>query len=270
MTSLGAMSVVTLLMGPQAQQLATHLSTPEEQPLTLDVRAELPSRQLQEIHPSWVAQEIGQLPTALRTAAYASLPSQVRSRTGARLAEKPATTQPASCITPLLLSYLWGRLRTSAYVPEYRLPDSPLRQLLTLTKAQLVQYIDLLSLWELAPELQQLIDRSHWDKVRSLLTPQQESYLDAALRMKGPVKPTRLLPLVDQPERFKRALHERGLMLLASAFGASEGAIVWHLSRRLDTGRGQYLEAAYSKQAGAAHNPKMIQALLAVMNQVLK
>jgi hypothetical protein len=261
-------SLVTLLMTSEAERLVAHLGE-TTMAVTGDPRADLPSRALQEVHPSWIAQQLEKLPPAVQAAAFASLPSAVRSRTASLLTTKPAPSNINPSVMSVFLTYLWMQVRSPSYVPVSMLPDSPLRRLLTLNKTQLVRYIDLVAMWDLVPEMQRVIDKSLWAKVQALLTPEQQRYLAIAMRMQSTGQSHNLLALAAHPDRFKRALHERGLARLASIFGAKDGPILWHLTRRLDTGRGRYLEAAYEKLAGkASSSPRVIDQMLALITQV--
>jgi hypothetical protein len=233
------------------------------------IRDELPSQQLLQIHHSWIAEEIGRLPAPLQGVSCASLPDAVRDKTRALL-PKVTAGKPSPAIAPLLQTELWNRLRSPAYRPSWQLPESPLRKLLTLSKAQLVRYVDLLALWELAPELQKLIDKEKLQQVRGLLSAEQQGYLETALRMQAAPSAIKkpILQLIDQADRFRRALHEKGLARLASAFKAADSPIVWNLSRRLDTGRGRYLESAYTRLAGGAAPAKMVEQMVTLIDRV--
>jgi hypothetical protein len=235
------------------------------------IRAELPSQQLLQIHPSWIADQLVKLPAPLLAVSCACLPEPVRDRTVALLPQPPAPCQPTPPVAPLFQTELWKQIRTPAYKPSWELPDTPLRDLLTLDKGQLVRFIDILALWELAPELHRLIDKEKLQLLRNVLSREQAVYLGAVLRApKAPAAPIKqpLLPLLTQPDRFRRALHERGLSRLAASFKASDNPIVWHLSRRLDTGRGRHLESAYTRLAGSATSPKAIEQLLQLAQRV--
>jgi len=237
--------------------------------LVQQAHAELPSQQLLAVHPSWIAEQISRLPPALQSAGWSTLPESLRARTAALLPKQAVSRHPSPSLGGMMQTYLWRQLRSPAHVPSYALPESPMLRLLALSKTQLVRFIDFLALWELAPELQLLIDQAKWAQVREQLSLEQQAYLEIVLRWKGPpAKQQRLLGLLSDGARFKRAVHERGLARLASAFRAAEAPIVWHLAHRLDTGRGRYLGEAFHRQAGTPLSPRELEHFMALINRI--
>ncbi len=128
-------------------------------------------------------------------------------------------------------------------LPIDYLPESTLTSLLELTKKDLLWLIDGLSLYDLAKELQHVVDRTILKQIAKFLTPDKK-HLFTQLSTRGD-------PLVHQPlylnqwdgqsDSLRALLHRRGLQRLAIALASAYPDLVFYLSHRLDIGRGTTL-----------------------------
>lgn len=121
------------------------------------------------------------------------------------------------------------------------LPRSELNSLLSFSKSQLTKLIDFLSIHDLAAELRQVIDSQMLEKVYAVLTNEQLQFLHYCSKL--PVKwisPRLNLAQWDgQGRKLYQMLHSRGLYRLSYAISDENSALIWHISHRLDIGRGK-------------------------------
>ncbi|OGN63712.1 MAG: hypothetical protein A3E80_00620 [Chlamydiae bacterium RIFCSPHIGHO2_12_FULL_49_9] len=141
----------------------------------------------------------------------------------------------------LLRSSLLGP--TERLLPINYLPQSPLSQLLEMSKKDLVRFIDYLSLYDLAHEIRQIVETKILKKIYSLLSDGEREFLKAASRQKE----THLLPRIGldrwdgKEESFRRLLHRRGLARFGAALSSQDPDFVWYVCHQLDIGRGNTL-----------------------------
>ena len=124
-------------------------------------------------------------------------------------------------------------------LPIACLPHNPLNNLLTLSRKQLLIFVDLLSMHDLAYEMSNLINASSLDKIKKILKPEQKKYLSSLAKHVEPItfKSMGLSLWNGDEESLKSILHQRGLNRLAKALVYSHPSFIFHLQHKLDTGR---------------------------------
>jgi len=133
--------------------------------------------------------------------------------------------------------------------PEY-LPISALNRLLTLTKKELTRLINCLALYDLAPEMRQIVETKTLKKIYTLLTEDQKNLLKKITIHKE----SQSLPKlgIDRWEGTKESLqvllHRRGLARLGLAFSGQDPDLIWRICHQLDIGRGGTLFKLCNKE----------------------
>ncbi|MBS0624434.1 MAG: hypothetical protein JSS32_00090 [Verrucomicrobia bacterium] len=156
---------------------------------------------------------------------------------------------PFEEISETARSYLRQILQNSliAYkgqlLPVDYLPSSPLKKLLNLSKKDLTRLIDLLSLYDLAAELRQIVETKILKKIYSFLNEEEKKRLKQIASNKEPFPVARLsLERWDGSEETLRVhLHRRGLARLGLALSGQDPDLIWYICHQLDIGRGNAL-----------------------------
>ncbi len=159
-------------------------------------------------------------------------------------------------LTEIAKDYLRQILLNSLIGPGDRLlpidylPPSPLNPLLNLSKKELTHLIDLLSLYDLAEELRQIVETKILKKIYSFLSDEERHFLKMAMAHKEPLLLTRMgLDRWDgSEENFRMILHRRGLARFGAALSGQDPDLIWYLSHQLDIGRGNVLFKQCTKE----------------------
>lgn len=124
-------------------------------------------------------------------------------------------------------------------LPQEALPLDPLNVLINISRLQMLDLIDLLSLHDLNIELKSLISSQHLKKLQTLLTNSQKQYLGIVQKKTELLsfKPIGLCYWNGDPDILKKALHQRGLNRLAKALYNSCSSLQWYICHKLDISR---------------------------------
>ena len=123
------------------------------------------------------------------------------------------------------------------------LPQSPLNQLLKLTKKDLIRLIDFLGLYDLLKELRQIVDPKLLKKVQSCLSKEKLLFLKSIKNLKEPFSlPKNSLSHWDNNKKTLLSLtHKAGLIRLSKALCNENENLIWYIVHFLDIGRGTTL-----------------------------
>lgn len=151
------------------------------------------------------------------------------------------------------------------------LPSAPHNRLLDYNKSQLMQLIDLLSIYDIAPEVRQIVDPKKISALHNNLSALEKSFLQQILRFLPPGVKARpkLLISHDQPHdtraTFRKQMHKLGIVRLGYALRQDHPDLVWHVAHRLDRGRGELLLAAVQKEPSGKRSDVYSQQLHATL-----
>jgi hypothetical protein len=253
-----------------SQHLVRHLTTEDAETLAQypvegnDVQAmlERPEVTLTRVHYSWLAPTVKGMPASMQPLILAALPETQRAKISSLLGISAPTTTFSDLGRSYVLSILVQQyLQDEPHLPIQFLPQSPLNVLLPLNKAQLVEMIDFLGLQDLAEALRHIVDKQRLKSIYHQLNPKQQQHLKTCLHHKDRLN----LPTIELSRwegkdwrKLQDQLHRRGLARLGIALSGQHPDLVWHLSRHLDTGRGQLLFKSYQAQEIKNATPAMI------------
>lgn len=166
--------------------------------------------------------------------------------TARALAKALGISEHREPITEVAKAYFRSQLLSSLVGPHERLlptaylPPSTLNKLLQLSKKELIQLIDRLSLFDLAAELKHIVDTKTLKRISQCLTAEQISTLKMIPIPKDPHPLPRMgLDQWDGSEETLRSLlHRRGLARLGLALSGQDSDLIWMLCHLLDIGRG--------------------------------
>lgn len=195
----------------------------------------------EEVHWSWFLPTLKAFSEADQKLFLAAVPPQAAEQLSTSLSLKG----PIEEITEIARSYLREQLFLSLQPddrllpPEY-FPPSPLNRLASLSKKELTRLIDLLSLYDLAHEMRQIVETKILKKFYSFLSEEQKTIL----KQIGIHKDLHPLPKMGldkwdgTEESLRVMLHRRGLMRFGIALAGQDPDLVWAVCHRLDIGRG--------------------------------
>ena len=179
--------------------------------------------------------------------------------TAKALAKALEIGERAESITEVAKVYLRSQLLSSLVGPNERilpvayLPPSSLNKLLQLSKKELIQLIDRLSLFDLAAELKHIVDTKLLKRISHCLSSEQIAALKAIPPPKEPLPRMGLDHWDGSEETLRSLLHRRGLARLGLALSGQDPDLIWTLCHLLDIGRGGTL----FKLCGGAPVPEL-------------
>ncbi len=219
-------------------------------------------------HYSWLAPIIRKLPSSLRALTIAALPEPQSSKLHSFLHVASPPFQLASSIKKFFVNVFFREWSPKEIKPLSYLPESQLNPLLKLSKDDLVEFINLLAIYDLAEALRNIVDKKLLESIYHCLSGQQQEFLRFCLRNRE--KPT--APLLElnkwdgQQESFQHLMHRRGLLRFGKALCGESREFIWYLTHILDTGRGEALARHYKEKTVSKIHEQLNQQLLSVLN----
>ncbi len=157
--------------------------------------------------------------------------------------------------------FKWLTSDQKDFIPAPILPAHPLNILLKLNKRQLQTLVDYLGLHDLAVDIKQVIKTEQLKKIQNMLPARQCEYIKKLLKTSEPITFARLN--LDQwdgkEETLKKILHHRGFNRLGKGLSNAHPALLWHLSRKLDTGRAKIFQRFLTDIGNDILQEKLIQ-----------
>jgi hypothetical protein len=151
----------------------------------------------------------------------------------------------------LLLFSLLGEKKD--ILPLTYLPSSSLNILLNLSKYQLVELIDFLSLYDLASELNQIVAPKILKKIYNFLTSDQKKFLKSKMPYKELISfpPLEIKDWDGEKKSLQKILHKRGIYRLSQSLCIEHPSLIWYACHELDIGRGSLLFKLSQKKSKA-------------------
>lgn len=201
-----------------------------------------PTHWLQNIHFSWAEPTLSSLPKQTAAFCLPLFPHQAQAPLQKTLdVPLPPKTSPFQRL--FFAHFLKTKMVPPTLLPKEHLPPSAVNPLLDLSKDKLMQLIDLLGIYDLAADLKRVIDRSLLDKIHKSLNTSQMQFLHhaASSGQKWTPPPLYLERWDGDKKKLFLLLHKRGLTRLGRALFLEDKDFKWHLTHKLDTGRGAFL-----------------------------
>lgn len=227
-----------------------------------------PKTALIRTHYSWLAPIIQKMPASIQPLVVASLPEpqSTKLKNYLKLPHIPRELNPKT--KPFFLDTLYKKWNPQEAIPTAYLPTSTLSPLLELSKAELVDLIDFLALYDLAEAIRHIVDKKYLKTIYFCLTTKQQQYLRQCLHQKEKLAtPSLGLEKWDgDPKKLKVLLHLRGMLRLGKALCGQSPDFLWHVVHTLDTGRGTTLASHYHNEIIANVTPLLVQQVLNLLN----
>ena len=224
--------------GDQQMVLSQGITSSDLTPAFLGQR-----KKLGMIHYSWIAPNISNLPKQKIPLVLSLLPEA----TAAKLREFLKLNIPLVKIPTPFQDFLFNRvkglLKLEEVTPLEYLPENSLMPLTKLKKAELIDLIDFLGVYDLAEEVKRIVDRNKLKMIYETLTPKKHDFLRQCLHLREKlVTPKLNLEQWDgDHEKLNKVLYQRGIIRLGYALSGQSSDFIWHITHTLDVGRGSHL-----------------------------
>lgn len=223
--------------------LSQDIASSDPSQVLVDPEIELGSK----IHYSWLQPVIESFSPSMQPIFLSALPIE-NAKGLSRLMGLPLLPPPLPLIRKQLLLALCRKLNKRQVLPVQFLPETPVTPLASLSKAELLELIDYLGLYDLAEEIRHIVDKVLLKKIYACLSPKKQLFLRNCLHQKEKLKAQKigLINWNGDAIQLERLLHRRGLMRLSYALSGQPRDFIWHLVHRLDVGRGRLLGKNFS------------------------
>jgi hypothetical protein len=217
---------------------------------------------IEKIHYSWLTPLVQKFSAPVQSVLLSALPDEQ----ARRLLHVFQLPHPSSSPAPIIKQYLVHRLLKQLkgidrVLPLEFLPNSPTRQLVDMTKRELVELLECLGVHDISEELRRIVDKKSLKRVYECLSPKEQAYLRVCMHLKNKIASPRLglEKWNGDCEKLRNVMQSRGLIRLGKALSGENPDFVWHIAHRLDIGRGQTLRKHYSRQAIPGVTPALYQ-----------
>jgi len=234
----------------------------------LDMAVIFPPDYLNKIHYSWLKKTLDELPKEEAPYYLSALDKKKREEI-LRIFPLDKEVQDSKGFVKGFIQKKWiEKLVPSDFIPLPFLPKSDLEPLYGLTKAELIELISYLGIYDLAHEMKKVVDTKILKNLYGNLNPKKIEFLKSLLQQKEKIS-TPKFDLKDWSgdiKELENRIHKRGLRRLHLVLAKENPSKKWLLTRTLDTGRGQILEEPIHEEI----NPHIIATLTGQVLDTLK
>lgn len=227
-----------------------------------------PQRLILRTHYSWLIPYVEKLPNHLKSLVTAALPEVQAKGINKLLKIPPATVKLSPKMKNFLIDQLYLKWQPEGALPPEFLPISPLNELLDLSKAELVDVIDLLAMHDLTEAIRHIVDKKNLKAIYLCLSPEKQKFLRVCLHKKEKLAAPKLdiSKWNGSQEQLNTILHRRGMLRLGKALCGQSREFLWNIVHTLDTGRGETISGYYQEAPIPGVTPLLIQQVLSVIN----
>jgi hypothetical protein len=209
-----------------------------------------PEDKIKKIHYSWLYPSLKKMPMELQPLILKLLPQHHAARLSKLLNVAIPAVEPAGSGKNFLLNLFSQQIPDEEVLPIAYLPPTPFTPLLSFSKHDLVELIDLLGIFDLGEEIRYVVDKNTLKNLYGCLGPKKQQFLRICLHQKEKVIAPRL-----KLEKWHGAcdqlllqLHQRGLVRLSKALCGQNPSFMWHLTHTLDSGRGKIISKNFKTE----------------------
>lgn len=226
-----------------------------------------PQHAVLQTHYSWLANIIEKMPKSLQPLVIASL-SVSQAKGVARLLNVAVASNPPQHIQQFLIDQLYLHWKPQEALPREYLPKSSLADLLSLTKGELIDLIELLAMYDLSDTMRHIVDKKRLKSIYQCLPAQRQQFLRQCLHKKEKIAAPKLdIEKWDgSPEALSSILHRRGMLRFGKALCGQGRHFLWHIVHTLDRGRGNAISQHYLDNEIPGITPLLVQQVLSVIN----
>ena len=222
------------------------------------------------VHYSWLIPSLKLYEKSDQVLLVQTLDSQSRNRLMKFLElpkkEIPLTSKCTLYFKQILIHSLLEK--NQILLPIEYLPESRLNMLLNLSKSQLIDLIDFLSLYDLASALHQVLETKTLKKIYKHLKPAQKKFLKRKLTYKeiSSFPQLNLKNWDGEKTSLKKMLHKQGIFRLSQALSVEHEDLIWYIYHELDIGRGNLLHQLTQKQTSLNVADKISNQILEILD----
>lgn len=227
-----------------------------------------PRQVIARTHYSWLAPIVKTLPHSLQAPVIASLSDSQATGLKSLLKIHSLPGHLSDAVKAFFIGQLYKKWQPHEAIPVQYLTPARLMPLLELSKAELVDVIDLLAMYDLVDAMRRIVDKNFLKAIYQCLTPQKQEFLRICLHKKEKVS----APKLDiekwnrDPKALKILLHRRGVLRFGKALNGQTSFFIWHLVHILDTGRGAAIAQHYNPEDVTGITPILEQQVLSLIN----
>jgi len=199
---------------------------------------------LSHIHYSWFIDFFKTYPVELQELLIHIIPKKNQNKVVSILKVEKSKKVPSLFFQNYLKNQICAYFfKDSNLVFQNIIPSCELSPLLDFKKHTLINSIDLLVVYTIAQEVPKIVEKDKLKKVYQTLSKQQLDFLKFCLNTPFPPQKNSKLffNTEESPEQLKYALHLRALSLFAIVLKGQGSSFIWHLTHKLDVGRGKTL-----------------------------
>lgn len=232
-----------VLPAPMQAQIKTKLDSLPDQPLVELTQID-PTTLLEQIHYSWIIEALDKYDPATKSVMIASLHAKTAYPILQHFKLKPPGKMSSTVIRDVAHQLLIHAICPKAPLPKTALPKTFFNELLYFTKNNLEELFDHLGLYDLASELQEIVDKNIYLQVFEQITKQEKNHLMEILSRKQlwALPKLGIQGWLKEKQGLRFVLQKRGLMRFCIGMSGSHRDFVWYLTRKLDTARGRTIE----------------------------
>ena len=151
-------------------------------------------------------------------------------------------------------------------MPKALMPSTDLDWMLSLSKHDLVELIDLMAMYDLADEVRHVVDRKLLQMIVGRLQQNLQRFLRSCMSQKTKLAmaPLHIEQIYKDEKQFHKILHKRGIQRLSIALSGQSVDFIWHILHTLDTGRGRLLKKQIQHDAQPTTAPAKMQLMVAL------
>jgi hypothetical protein len=208
-----------------------------------------PSTFFKDIHYSWLQPVLETFSPSLQPMLISALPAESAAPLS-KLMNFPLLKPASETSKEFLLSSLCRKFMENTPLPVVFLPETFASPLALMSKAQLIELIDFLGIYDLAEELRHIVDKVLLKAIYKCISIKKQHFLRICLHQKEKLKAAKigLINWKGDEVQLGRLLHRRGLLRLSYALSGQSQDLMWHIVHRLDVGRGQIIRKNYSNK----------------------
>jgi len=209
-----------------------------------------PQNIIKEIHYSWYLPILKQFPKKQQIWFLSLLEKDLFLKIKSFLKIEEKEKKLPSLFSNFLQKFICKEILDDNILPKEYLIPSDLNVLLNLSKNDLIKLINFLSLFDLSKEITKILDTKILKKIDSYLSQKEKIFLNSKIKYKESFSFPKLeiKKYLYSKKSFRLMLHKRGLVRLAKALSIQDKNLIWHLSHRLDVGRGKILYKLSQKE----------------------
>lgn len=229
-----------------------------------------PAFAFEEIHYSWLVRFLEDKSALEKRLYCAVLPAKIAVPVAKTYNLAPIDRLLSPLVRRMLFEKLYFSLFPHAKIPPLDWTQEPISRLVFLGKVALERLCDFLGLYDLASEMQMIIDKAMIATIQEKLSSKEIAFLQRALGARPPwsLPKIGLATWTKAKPGLRHVLQKRGLMRLCVALSGQSPVLIDYLKYKFDTGRAQIIDQLVRPEALAGATPIVLSQLEAIFESL--